>query len=236
MRHVVGVITALPQEARALNKKCPEVGNIEELTPNLFLGISGMGYQAAKNLAYGLMPFCPNLLISWGTAAALRPELKAGTVIIPNSIVDADGIEYEPDQVLNTSLIHLLHEKNIDIHKGRLIGQSSLLGTPKNKRDLFRKTGAVAADMESAAIASVAREKNIPFVAIRVITDGVDTRIPYAVVKASDDSGIIHPMTYLLTVIKQPKDWIPTLQLAMDFYRAKKSLKQIAVHWEILQS
>lgn len=232
-RLTVAVIAALPQEASVLVKDKLTVGEITEISPWLFLGISGIGYQAAKEMAYGLIPRKPTIVISWGTAVALKKELRPGTVLLPELVVDEDGIKFSTDPYLNQTIKDLLYHKNIPFDEGRLYGQAPLLGTPENKRDLYRKTGASAADMESAAIAAVARENDLPFIAVRVVADGINTRLPHAVITASSDDGVIDPMQFLWTVSKSPKDWIPTMQLAIDFFKAKRSLKYIGANWNM---
>ncbi len=49
-----------------------------------------------------------------------------------------------------------------------------MIRTPAERAALAAATGALAVDMESAAIARVAKERQIPFLAIRVVTDGPD--------------------------------------------------------------
>ena len=52
---------------------------------------------------------------------------------------------------------------------------------------LFRKTKALAIDMESAGIAEVAMASNLDFVIIRAIADNANSNIPEAVIKNIDN-------------------------------------------------
>jgi nucleoside phosphorylase len=58
--------------------------------------------------------------------------------------------------------------------RGRIADSQTMVATPEARARLAALTGAIAVDMESAAIARVARERGIPFAAIRVVTDGPD--------------------------------------------------------------
>ena len=62
----------------------------------------------------------------------------------------------------------------LKIKVGKLITVNSVVHTPEAKQDLGKKFGADAVEMETIEIAMLAREKKIPFLSVRGISDEVD--------------------------------------------------------------
>jgi adenosylhomocysteine nucleosidase len=53
-----------------------------------------------------------------------------------------------------------------------------VLETPEAKAQCARETGALAVDMESATVAAFCREKGVPFLALRAISDTAGDSLP----------------------------------------------------------
>jgi len=64
------------------------------------------------------------------------------------------------------------------LHVGRLLTVDSILREPAERRRLADEHGAIAADMESYAVAEACRLSGVPFMAIRIISDAVDDELP----------------------------------------------------------
>jgi len=79
------------------------------------------------------------------------------------------------------------------------------LGLPREKARAHRVTGAVAVDMESAAIARVAGELRIPYFCIRVVLDGPGDTLPAHT--ASDAYGRLQPLK-VLRVMTRPRAFV----------------------------
>lgn len=65
-----------------------------------------------------------------------------------------------------------------DVLCGRIISTAHVVGQAKDKQALAELYGAVAVDMESAALAEVASHHQIPFGIIRTVSDLVDESMP----------------------------------------------------------
>jgi len=63
----------------------------------------------------------------------------------------------------------------------------------KEKRDLAARSGALAVDMESAAIAAAAAARSVPFLAIRAILDPVEEDLRIAFDQFLDHRGEPRP-------------------------------------------
>src|SRR5690606_2919639 len=81
-------------------------------------------------------------------------------------------------------------------------------------------SGAVAADMESAAIAAVARRSGKPFVALRVIVDAAGDALPPDPERFIDERGI-QRLAPALAAALQPAQW-PVLWMLSQRYRAAR--------------
>ena len=72
---------------------------------------------------------------------------------------------------------------------GDLLTVPTALESPAAKRAAAAATDAVAVDMESAAIAAVAARARVPFVALRVVVDGLDDALPAGAERWIDERG-----------------------------------------------
>ena len=66
----------------------------------------------------------------------------------------------------------MLYEVITVVSAARVVGRSA------DKQAISRMTGAVALDMESAALAQVAEERGVPFVVLRTVSDLVEEELP----------------------------------------------------------
>ena len=80
--------------------------------------------------------------------------------------------------------------------------------------------------MESAAQARLAKERRLPFLAIRAIVDTASTDIPENVLEALDSQGNINVWKLLTRAYLRPADWIKIIQLGIQFNAAQKTLKK----------
>jgi len=61
---------------------------------------------------------------------------------------------------------------------GRLLAVERVIRLPGEKRELGVRHQALACDMESLAVAEVCRQRNVPLLAVRVISDTADEELP----------------------------------------------------------
>ena len=64
------------------------------------------------------------------------------------------------------------------LHGGSLLTVDELIRDPQQKRDLHSRYGAIACDMETMAVAETCQAEHVKFLSIRVISDGIDDRLP----------------------------------------------------------
>jgi purine-nucleoside phosphorylase len=66
----------------------------------------------------------------------------------------------------------------VPVAEGALLTSAQVLFTPEEKAQRGQETGAIAVEMESGVHAAFAIARGLPFLAIRVILDGMQMRIP----------------------------------------------------------
>jgi adenosylhomocysteine nucleosidase len=64
------------------------------------------------------------------------------------------------------------------VRVGAILGLDRMLSSPQEKTDAFARRGALAIDMESHHVARAAGERNLPFIAVRAISDQADEALP----------------------------------------------------------
>jgi hypothetical protein len=88
-------------------------------------------------------------------------------------------------------------------------------------------SGAVAVDMESAAIAAVAAQAGVPFVALRVIVDGRDDAVPEGAESWIDERGN-RRLASALAAVAKPGEWMALWRLAQRYRVASRVLARLA--------
>lgn len=143
----------------------------------LVVARTGIGPANAETAAGRLLDAVPAAaVLSVGVAAGLRPQLRSGDVIVGEWVILPRKSATAPaslpcDPVLQEWTLGLLHRSGDRHDRGGIATVERILLTAEEKRRLAAQTGAIAADMESAAIAAAAKARAIPFLAIRAILD-----------------------------------------------------------------
>jgi Nucleoside phosphorylase len=187
------------------------------------LAYSGAGVDNARTAAELLVAQGAARLISWGCAAALSATLKPGDLVLPDTLIDAEGnrLDIQSDWLKLASSL-------IKAHTGCLAESLTIVAAAKDKKRLHSQTGAIALDMESIAIAKVARQNNLPFLAIRAIADPVDMDLPKAISHALNAEGDIVLAKLLAFVVLHPAELPGLIKLGLHFNAAKNTLKSVA--------
>ena len=154
-------------------------------------------------------------LISFGLAGGLDPALAAGAILVP-SVVLLDADRWEADPALMARLGGPT--------SGTLYGGGQVVATPKAKAALHAHTGAVAVDLESAAVAAVARQHGLPFAALRAVCDVAGRDLPQAALVALDAAGRIGMLRVGAAVLAHPWQIPALIGLAGDAARARHAL------------
>ena len=226
---LLGIVVALPEELPTLTSK-----KIPPSALNSVLVIcSGAGAENARKAAETLVSNGATHLISWGCAAALNPELKSGDLTLADSLLDALHVQITIDSAWHAQVKNSL-AKSLSVHTGTLLESLQIVALSSDKKQLHTKTNAIVLDMESVAIAKVAQEKNLPFLAIRAIADPVKMDLPQAVSVAMNKQGKVLISPLLKYLLFHPSELAGLIKLGLHFHAAKKTLKHVATQLDTI--
>jgi adenosylhomocysteine nucleosidase len=145
--------------------------------------ISGVGKMAACRAAEILLAgHSPRWLCSAGFAGALDTALARNQLVLPHEVWDLQG---DPIEV-NREAPEL---PGIDRTRGRLISVDRIVTRSADKADLRLLHQAELIDMETYAVALLARERGLRFLSVRVISDDATTELPPEVARLLAHSG-----------------------------------------------
>jgi adenosylhomocysteine nucleosidase len=216
----VGIVCGLQLEADWLDAAWSTVaGRVE-------IAVAGMGPVRAAEAATRLLESGVRGLISWGSAAGLDPGLAPGTVVLPKRVLTPSGA-LEATVSWVESLAGTLGS-GLPLGFGDLAEAGSVLADVPAKAGMGRSTGAVAADMESAAVARVASGSRIPWIAVRAIADPADQPLPSAVLDAIGEDGVIDPAAVIRSAATSVSGLRSLLRLRRQHMAAGRSMRRLA--------
>ena len=214
------MITALQSEAASL-------GNLLN-NKNVVHRISGIGPTAAKNTSNELCVNGCSALISFGYAGALSSILQSGTLVIGHSASNGKKTINIQSALLNKLHLILDQEMKVPIYRAAFLTTTSPLLTKMQKTDYNPDGNWSAVDMESFAVAEVAKQYGVPILIIRAILDDLDTIIPAGTTKIIDAKGRLKLFPTIYAVSKNPIDLQYFLKLAVARSKADRTLRRAA--------
>lgn len=124
----------------------------------------------------------PEWVISAGFAGSLRPEIKRGHLLMPNSVIDTDHRTLGINLQFDNDALH----KSPSLHVGRLLTVDQIVRDPKHRIDLASQYDAMGVDMETWAVAETCRLEKVRFLSTRIVSDGADEKLPPQLEKLLD--------------------------------------------------
>lgn len=166
-------------------------------------------------------------LLSWGCAAGLSEALVPGSLVLPQKLAAADGRLIATDPQWHATMHERLCQRFI-VHTAQLVESPYLVRTAAEKAALAARFQGIALDMESAALARVAAEKQIPFAVIRAVVDPAATDLPRSIAHALDDRGEVEQHRLLAYVLRYPSELRALAHVAKCFHAAGQTLRRVA--------
>ncbi len=107
---------------------------------------------------------------------------------------------------------------------GTLLAATEVIASRAAKEAAWHQTGAVAADMESGAVAQVAAWHRLPFAVLRAVCDPAGRDLPPAALTALDASGRIKAAALVASLLRHPGQIAGLVALAREADRARRAL------------
>ena len=201
---MIAIVAALPREVAVLvhgwkaHRKLREQGIFSWTSANAVVVAAGMGAGRATlaveaALAYGAV----SEILSVGLAGACDPAVRVGTVIEATCVVDV-----RTGERFGTAASG----------KEEILATGSLIAGVQEKARLFATYRAVAVDMEAATVARLALSREIPFRAIKAISDDYAFELG-SLGKFETRHGHFHTRAFALHTAVRPHTWRQAIRL-----------------------
>ena len=227
----VGVVAALPDEARCLISARASFGTPVLVDRNVLLCVSGIGAAAARDASEALIAAGAGALASWGVGAGLSAAATVGTVVLGDRVVDLSSPPSERVELLSSASwsdrLFARLSSAIKVLRGPIASTDRVLCSVADKRTAGL-TGAVAADMETAAVARVAHRAGVPWIAIRAVSDAADEVLPLSAIQAIDSRGRVRLSRLIAGLTHHPADLLRLPKVARSFGAALQSLRVVS--------
>lgn len=163
-------------------------------------------------------------IVSFGVAGGLCPTLRPGDIVIASEVVSRQG-RRPASGAFSAELADSLNAGRRRILEGGLAGVDEVVRNRNDKAALRKATAAVAVDMESHIAADYAAAINLPFAALRVVSDPAHRNLPELVVDALTHNGEIDTWKILRGIARRPHAIPALMQTARDFNQALAALR-----------
>jgi len=176
------------------------------------LALSGLGAGAAREAAARLTgQFRPHLLVSLGFGGAVTPELQPGDLVLGEFFYKFDPAVGVPEPVLVTppplplaEMLQSLTAAGLPAFTGSLVSTPNFIHKARQAGPL-RSLPYPVLDLESAALAEVARSAGLPCFGLRAVTDTAAEEIPGFLAPAGESPGTVGLREALSWLVADPR-------------------------------
>ena len=218
----IGLIAAMPEEIKPLVRR---IGSVQKESlagfplyrfdshgKKVLLVESGVGMGRAEQATRLLIEAAsPQIILNFGFGGATLPGPAVGDLVVATSLLlfrkGSCSIVPGPDQALAEKLAALLEEKSggkgFCVHRGTFITTGEIIGK-RAIASLLPPVGNPLLEMESAAVARMARDNGIPMVAVRAVSDGADEELDFSINDFVDHTMQIRAHKVLWTLARKP--------------------------------
>ena len=179
--------------------------------PGRRVACSGSSAARANELAHILLDEGVEGLLSFGIAGGLAPGLAAGSLVVGVAVETPSG-EFPAD----TGWRRRIEQSLPGALCGSIVGADEIVATPAEKLRLHLRRGALAVDLESAAVAQACRDRDRPFAVLRAIADPMERSIPRLALAGVGSGGQVRPFVVAVGLLRRPQDLPGLIRLAAD--------------------
>ncbi|MBP5405043.1 MAG: 5'-methylthioadenosine/adenosylhomocysteine nucleosidase [Clostridia bacterium] len=195
---MIGIISALGSESVLLSSRLTDareekhagalyrIGKIDGV--EVVLVVCGVGKVNAAMHAQAMMDFYhPEAVLQSGVAGSLSPSLDIYDLVIGDKLSYHDMQDFvierfgplEKEYFSDAPLVKIAKETTNGV-VGKIASGDLFVSDKETKRDIAERTQALCVEMEGAAVAHTAHLNEVPFLALRVISDSADVALEVA--------------------------------------------------------
>jgi len=135
-------------------------------------------------------------IIRIGTCGALDENIKVGDIIVVDSVIRGDGVtpyyvgkdfKTVADKRISDTLFEVAKSMGVNAHRGPAWTTDALLRETRDIVEAKRKEGAIAVDMVSSTLLTIAQTYNVSAASILAVSDNVIT----------GEMGFMNPLYYM---------------------------------------
>ena len=199
----LGIIAAMKIEAELIEAAMTDTvretcGSIEYClgkigTTDIVLAVCGIGKVFAAMCAQTMIvKYAPDAVINTGVGGTLTKKLSVGDVAVSSAMVQHDMdtsalgdpvglisgpniIEIPADAALAEKISAIVRDMGIGTLTGVIATGDQFIAKQETKDRIVSRFGAIACEMEGAAIGQVCYVNRVPFAVIRAISDDADS-------------------------------------------------------------
>ena len=175
--------------------------------------VTGSGLSSSRIDAIASVGFC----------GALRSELDVNGIVIGSQLLDLAQNRTFPCAAVTS---------NLPFVSGSILSQNRIANNAAEKQQLSVH-GTMAVEMEAAGVAAYAEKAGLPFVCIKVVSDGVNESFPFDLNEMRTTEGRIARGKIGLYVLKHPTLLPKLLELKRRSDRAARTLGDFLVSFTI---
>ena len=211
----LGIVTGLASEAFVAGAGAGKGARVR---------CAGAHASRAAEHARALIDAGCEALLSFGIAGGLDPAHAPGSVIVAESVVYSDGERLQAHAPWADSLCAVTAARRATL----AASDHPVLGV-QDKARLFNETGAACVDMETGAVARVAHDARLPWLALRCVADPAGRALPPWLTEVVGADGRIRPQKALAGLIGRPHDFPQMIRIGADSRRAMAALRRVAL-------
>lgn len=234
------IFYAFAREARAFKRRLADrtalgIGGLQGFRARLgateIIGVAtGLGIGRAADTARRAMRSLgpADLVIATGLAGALSEALQPGDLVLADCLIlDAERPGLTPTTVAIPPADLARFKAALKAHRlsfttGTILTAAQILKDGAVKRGAHAASGALAVDMESAAIAAEAHRCGLRFACVRAVLDTVDEKIVGAELAGPD--GEVRPLAAVGFVLRNPAAVAGLARMMRSLNRATAAL------------
>jgi hopanoid-associated phosphorylase len=212
----LGIICGLQREIACLGRPLPR--HVKAFAAG------GNAQRACEAATRWIETGAAGALMSFGMAGGLDPALRPGELVLSVRVHASGQRVFEGD----APWLERLRSRLPQAHIGAIESSGVPIRDPGTKRALAARNGALAVDMESEGVASAAARFAVPFVALRVVADPADCRVPAAALAGLSPRGGVRPLAVLARLLARPNEFLELLTIARHSGKALAQLRHAA--------